>query len=159
MNAFSAFYRLHKDKLFGYLMRLTGNYQLACDITQESFTRILAHYGPEPQKASLLFTIARNAVRDEARRNSYRNTLTAEAAEEPMNSEQQLLVRDEYRRVLAAMEQLEKMEREILALVVSSDMSYRDIAAITGISEANVRVKVHRARSRLRTLLKTGDPS
>lgn len=159
MKSFSSFYRSNKDKLFGYLMRLTGNYQLSCDITQESFTRVLTHYGPELQKASLLFTIARNALRDNARKNAYRIAATVDPESEAMDSEQLLLVREEYRRTLAAMQRLEKTEKDILAMVVSSDLTYREIAAIVGISEANVRVKVHRARIRLREFLKAGDES
>jgi len=42
-------------------------------------------------------------------------------------------------------------------LTVSSDLSYREIANILGISEANVKVKVHRARILLKELLQTGD--
>jgi len=49
-------------------MRLTGNYQLASDIMQESFARYLEHYGPQTQNISLLFTIARNLVWDNTRK-------------------------------------------------------------------------------------------
>ncbi|HAY40116.1 MAG TPA: RNA polymerase subunit sigma, partial [Desulfobacteraceae bacterium] len=49
-------------------MRLTGNYPLASDIMQESFTRYLEHYGPQTQNVSLLFTIARNLVWDNTRK-------------------------------------------------------------------------------------------
>ncbi len=159
MKSFSNFYRLNKEKLFGYLMRLTGNYQLSCDITQESFTRMLAHYGPKMHKTSLLFTIARNAVKDNARKNHYRDEPPQVTETDTMDTEQMLLIREEYRQVLAAMKQLEKTERDILAMVVSSDLTYNEIAAVVGISEANVRVKVHRARARLRALLNPGGGS
>jgi len=36
-------------------------------------------------------------------------------------------------------------------------MTYREIAAITGISEANVKIKVHRARIKLKKMLGTGE--
>ena len=68
-----------------------------------------------------------------------------------------MLVREEYRRVLAAMQELEQEERDILSLVVSSGLSYREIAGVAGISEANVKVKVHRARVKIRKIMKTGD--
>ena len=42
----------------------------------------------------------------------------------------------------------------LLSLVVSSEMSYRELAKIAGISEANVKVKIHRARKKLRAFLK-----
>jgi RNA polymerase sigma-70 factor (ECF subfamily) len=145
VDTFRSFFRTQRKKLFGYLMRLTGNYQLASDIMQESFARYLEHYGPRTQNVSLLFTIARNLVWDNARKKTNNKEL------------EQLLVRESYRNVLSAMQKLKKGQRDLLALTVSSDLSYREIANILGISEANVKVKVHRARILLKKLLQTGD--
>ena len=66
-------------------------------------------------------------------------------------------MREEYRRVLTAMQQLAPEEKDVLSLVVSSDLSYQEIARITGISEGNVKVRVHRARVKLRQLTKPGE--
>lgn len=54
------------------------------------------------------------------------------------------------------MQQLGKIERDVLALVVSCDMSYREIADITNTSEQNVKVRVHRARKKLREIIEKG---
>jgi RNA polymerase sigma-70 factor (ECF subfamily) len=143
--------------MFGYLMRLTGNYQLASDIMQESFARYLEHYGSQTQNVSLLFTIARNLVWDNARKKTNNKEIENDIEDVTFNPEEQLLVRESYRNVLSAMQKLKKSQRDLLALTVSSDLSYREIANILGISEANVKVKVHRARILLRKLLQTGD--
>jgi len=143
--------------MFGYLMRLTGNYQLASDIMQESFARYLEHYGSQTQNVSLLFTIARNLVWDNARKRTNNKEIENDIEDVTFNPEEQLLVRESYRNVLSAMQKLKKSQRDLLALTVSSDLSYREIANILGISEANVKVKVHRARILLRKLLQTGD--
>ena len=143
--------------LFAYLMRRTGDYYLSGDIMQESFTRYFDRYGNQMNSAPLLFKIARNALLDD-RRKTYRNTTFTEKDEpDGVDPEHQLLVRDEYRRVLSAMQQLGEAERDVLSLVVSSDMSYRDIADLTGTSEQNIKVRVHRARVKLRTILDQGD--
>lgn len=68
-----------------------------------------------------------------------------------------LQIKQEYRRVLSAMEELEDGEREILTLVISGDLSYKEIASIIGTSEGNIKVRVHRARVKLRNKLKMGD--
>jgi RNA polymerase sigma-70 factor (ECF subfamily) len=138
-------------------MRLTGNYQLASDILQESFTRYLEHYGPQTQNVSLLFTIARNLVWDNTRKKTNNKEIENNIEDVTFNPEEQLLVRESYRNVLCAMQKLKKSQRDLLALTVSSDLSYREIANILGISEANVKVKVHRARILLKELLQTGD--
>ncbi|MBU0768615.1 MAG: sigma-70 family RNA polymerase sigma factor, partial [Proteobacteria bacterium] len=146
-----------KKKLFGYLMRLTGNYQLASDIMQESFARYLEHYDSQTQNVSLLFTIARNLVWDNSRKKTDNKEMENDIADVTFNPEEQLLVRESYRNVLSAMQKLKKDQRDLLALTVSSDLSYREIANILGISETNVKVKVHRARILLKELLQTGD--
>ena len=138
-------------------MRLTGNYQLASDIMQESFARYLEHYGPQAQNVSLLFTIARNLVWDNTRKKTNDKEIENNIEDVTFNPEEQLLVRESYRNVLSAMQKLKKSQRDLLALTVSSDLSYREIANILGISEANVKVKVHRARILLKELLQTGD--
>jgi RNA polymerase sigma-70 factor (ECF subfamily) len=157
VDTFRSFYRTQRKKIFGYLMRLTGNYQLASDILQESFTRYLEHYGPQTQNVSLLFTIARNLVWDNTRKKTNNKEIENNIEDVTFNPEEQLLVRESYRNVLCAMQKLKKSQRDLLALTVSSDLSYREIANILGISEANVKVKVHRARILLKEFLQTGD--
>ncbi len=73
------------------------------------------------------------------------------------NPESRMMVREDYRRVLAAMQTLEQEERDILSLVVSSGLPYREIARIAGTSEANVKVRVHRARLKLKKMMNTGE--
>lgn len=51
------------------------------------------------------------------------------------------------------MEQLGDDEQDILALVVSSELSYQEIADIRQCSLANIKVKVHRARQKLKKIL------
>jgi RNA polymerase sigma-70 factor (ECF subfamily) len=154
---FRAFYKKHRDRLFAYLMRSTGDYYLSGDILQESFTRYLEKYGKEGQNTALLYTIARNAVVDGHRKQGRDLPLFEEQENSQLNPESQMMVREDYRRVLAAMQELTPEEKDVLSLVVSSDLSYREIARITGASEGNVKVRVHRARVKLRKMIKPGE--
>ena len=110
--------------LFAYLMRRTGDYYLSGDIMQESFTRYLDRYGERMHSAPLLFKIARNTLLDDQRKTNRITPLTEDDEPAGGNPEHQLLVRDEYRRVLSAMQHLAEAERDVLSLVVSSDMSF-----------------------------------
>ena len=150
-------YKEHKERLFAYLMRMTGDYYLSSDIMQESFTRYFEHYRDKAGSVSLLYTIARNTLFDHTRKQGRTTQLESDQEDSSSDQEHALMVREEYRRVLGAMQRLEKDERDILALAVSSVLSYREIASIAGISEANVKVKVHRARLKLKKILNTGD--
>jgi RNA polymerase sigma-70 factor (ECF subfamily) len=157
VRKFRAFYNQHKDMFFAYLMRSTGDYYLASDIMQESFTRCLERYGKDSRNAGLLYTIGRNLIYDNARNQKRNAQLQSDDNSLVDDHEHYLMVREEYRQVLAAMQTLEADERDILALAVSSQMSYREISTITGISEANVKVKVHRARTKLRQIIQAGE--
>ncbi len=138
-------------------MRSTGDYYLAGDILQESFTRYLEKYGKEAPNTALLYTIARNAVIDGHRKQGRDTQLIDEPEFSQPNPETQMLVREDYRRVMAAMQELAPEERDVLALVVSSDLSYREIARITDTSEGNIKVRVHRARVKLGKMMKPGE--
>ena len=157
MTNFRAFYKKHRERLFAYLMRSTGDYHLSGDILQESFTRYLEKYGDEGQNPALLYTIARNAVVDGYRKLGRDTPLIDEPESSQPNPEMQMLVRQDYRRVLAAMQKLAPEEKDVLSLVVGSDLSYLEIARITGTSEGSVKVRVHRARVKLRKMMKPGE--
>ena len=156
MNTFKDFYNRQRRNFLAYLIRRSGDYQLACDIMHESFIRIYEKYTAENFTPQLLYTIGRNLALDSIR-NRKKNPSSIEVDDQPVDSQEHyLMVRDEYRRVLVAMRHLEEDERDLLSLVVSSEMPYRELAQLTGISEANVKVKIHRARKKLRAYLKAG---
>ncbi|MCG6534934.1 MAG: RNA polymerase sigma factor [Syntrophales bacterium LBB04] len=157
MSEYGLFYRDCRNRIFNYLMRLTGDCSLAGDIMQETFARHLEHYGRENREIPLLYGIARNLFTDELRRRNHEAGGEKEGEEPSLNPEHRLMVRSEYRRVLSAMQLLDEDEREILALATGEDLTYREIASLVGISEVSVKVKVHRARLKLREKLKEGD--
>ena len=157
MPHFREFYSKYRDRLFAYLMRRTGDYHLSSDILQESFARYLEKYREQGYNAALLYAIARNAVVDGHRKHVRNSPLLDEPEHSESNPEAHLMVREDYRRILAAMQELVPEERDVLSLVVSSDLSYREIARITGTSESNVKVRVHRARVKLKRILNTGE--
>ena len=138
-------------------MRNTGDYYLSGDIMQESFTRYFEKYRDGEENPALLYTIARNALVDTFRKRNRDTQLSNAEENDGKDQEYHILIRDDYRRVLSAFQKLEKDERDILALVVSSGLSYREIASITAISEANVKVRVHRARIKLRRIIQKGE--
>jgi RNA polymerase sigma-70 factor (ECF subfamily) len=152
------FYNRYKDRLFAYLMRMTADYDLSGDIMQEAFTRYLEHYGDKEEKVPLLYKIARNCLSDHGRKQKRVAPLDGDPGDRAYDQEHLLMVREEYRKVLDAMQRLAKDDRDILSLAVTGDLSYREISTIAGISEANVKVKVHRARVELRKLLPREEP-
>ena len=153
MSKFREFYQGHRDRIFAYLMRITGDYYLSGDIMQESFRRYFEKYGEGQTNPSLLNVITRNVLVDGHRKPGRKPISFDEQEHCGIDPENHLMARDSCRRVLAAMKQLEKTERDILTLVVGSGLSYREIARIARTSEGNVKVTVHRARAKLKKMI------
>ena len=128
------------------------------DIMQESFLRCLEKYRDKRISVSLLYTIARNVMIDYSRKNKRKREYEQQSKDQQI-SQEDFYIKQEYRQVIEAMKNLEKDEREILSLVLTENLKYREIASIMGIKENNVKVKVHRARLRLREILQHGDLS
>lgn len=158
MGDIEAFYRAGKDKLFGYLVRMTANHDLSADVMQESFVRYIEHYGSGPCQYSLLYRIARNVLNDHFRRNNRFTYMDDDDVEDNcVTPEQTVVARDAFQQVLNAMQKLKPDDREILSLAAGDgNLSYQQIGEITGNSEANVKVRIHRARLKLREILKKG---
>ncbi len=154
MDNFQDFYKKQKDKLFSYLMRVTGDYYLSMDIMQESFVRCLEKYQNKTMNISLLYTIARNVLIDLSRKDKRKDSLEQDVIDETADQENDFRIKQEYRKVLTALNKLEEDEREVLALALTEDLKYKEIASILGINEGNVKVRVHRARLRLREILR-----
>lgn len=157
MEKYEAFYKKSKDSLFAYLLKMTGDYQLSRDLVQESFARHLKSYREIGEKSrSLLYTIARNAAMDTFRKPKVDQLNTDGYADPQKTPEQQLDDRQTYDRIMLAIQQLPIIDQEILSLLSGANLSYSEIGVILNISEANVKVKVHRARLRLKEILSNG---
>jgi RNA polymerase sigma-70 factor (ECF subfamily) len=157
---YATFYNEYKDKLFSYLLRMSGDFELAKDIMQESFTRHFQHYrNDEAVTPSILFTIARNALIDH-KRNQIRYYRHQDSdrnfpPQVTMDEEKAFIIQEEVQQVLDAFDKLSVDDREALSMAVGG-LAYKHIAAVLGLSEANIKIKIHRARKRLREKLSQG---
>jgi RNA polymerase sigma-70 factor (ECF subfamily) len=157
VKSFEQFYQEFRGRFFAYLLRLTREPDLAGEIMQESFTRYLESYGDRPCEPRLLYTIGRNAALDTFRRRRRADAVDVETPDPEGDQEQRLVVKQNCRHLEQALDLLAPGERDMLLLAASGDLTYREIAEIAGISESNVKVRVHRARVKLRNLMKKVD--
>lgn len=150
---YQQFYIDHKNKLFSYLLYKSGDREVAKDIMQESFTRHFKHYGHQfVDSPSLLYTIARNALVDYQRDRTRFYRAEIPPQEKMPDEETSFLVKEENTRVQEALAKLPEEDMEIITLAAGG-MAYKDIGAILDLSVAAVKVRIHRARIKLRTLL------
>src|SRR5215469_16703909 len=148
--AFRAFYERTARPLFNYLLRVSRQRDIAEDVLQESYCRLLSAKLPEMDEAqtrSYLFKIATNLLRDRWRRNQ-------EAAPETVDSPGAMVNHADQAEMRQAFERLKLRERELLWLAYVEGASHNEIADRTGLKPASVRLLLYRARRRLAGLLR-----
>ena len=157
MESCERLYRDNRERVLRFLLHLTGDVELARDLVQETFARYLSRYGRDSEQPGLLFTIARNAGLDALRRRRTSPLPERETADPRRDPEHQLIDRQEMERVLAAIRRLDDTDRQLVAFLATGTFSYREIGRLLDLSETNVKVRVHRARLKLKALMAEGE--
>lgn len=167
--AFDDLYRLGAPRVRGFLLRLCGDLALADDLMQETFIRVHRGRGSFAMGAAALpwlLAIARNALRDHARRAQVRpgTRPVARGEHEPAQREAPPDARGD--EVLAGQEMLEvvrnvlhglpALQREAFVLLRFEGMSVSEAAQVLGTTEGAVKVRAFRASEALRAALDQG---
>ena len=157
-------YKTLAPKLTNWLVATGSSYAEACDLVQNTFLKLWKMRDDlrddDAAVSGLVFTIARNLRKNLARDGS-RLTFVEEIREEDAGSvgpaelpSEVAARRAEWRRQLtAAFAKLPPILREAYTLFQIGEMSIREIAAQTGVTEKLVKVRIHRAKEKLREIL------
>ena len=151
---FEAAYNSHWVPLFRYVDRLVGDPDLAADVAQESFVRLLDQAIPDDEVRRWLFTVSTNLVRDDARMTARRRRLLAQQYEqleltrEPLEAPDRSVVRSErIAAVRAALAQLPERDRQML-LMREEGFRYAEIAKAVEVAPGSVGTLLARALAR-----------
>jgi len=154
---FTAFYLRTARSVRSYLVHVTRNPALADDLLQESYLRFLcaAHWNDgEAACRRYLFRIATNLVRDHWRRRTPAS-LEALPKEAFAADQSRDIDRVESKTMLApALERMSPRERQLLWLAYAEGATHREIADITGLRSAGIRILLFRARRKLARFLR-----
>ena len=180
LDAFEALTNRHERRVFSLAMRMLQQEQDAEDVTQQTFLSALENldtFRGEASFATWLFRIATHAALKIIRKRRGLETVSLEAASEGGDeadavphpefiadwrlSPEQLVQRNEVRRLLdEALTRLDEKHRLVFLLRDVEGLSIQETAEALGLSEANTRVRLLRARLQLREQLTRalGDP-
>lgn len=154
---FEQLYRTTRKDVLAYLIRRVGDRERAADLLAETYLiawRKLPDVPPGPEGRLWLFGVARNLLRKHADRQRAHDVLVQRLADEVHNAAPAVAPDDERADALRqALTSLPEREREIVLLTAWEGFAPREIAAITGSSANIVRVRLARARSKLRACL------
>jgi len=161
---FASLYRQYADDVFRFAYFLSGNHAVAEDIAAETFARALPagdRIQTDTVKAYLL-RIARNLFVDALRRDSRLADLTGsedQISDPAPNPEAVTRSRMELEVTWQALATLSEGERAALLMSAVNGLSHEEIAAALECSVPAVKLRIHRARLRLRQLTARGSTS
>jgi RNA polymerase sigma-70 factor (ECF subfamily) len=133
----------------------------APDATQEAFVkawRALDRFRPGAPFRPWLLTIVANEARNVRRSAGRRAALAARTTDAPTaapSTEDLVLTAQDRDRLLAALDQLAAIDRDVISCRYLADLSERETAAVLGCRAGTVKSRLSRALERLRVLLDT----
>ena len=164
-DSFEELVRRYQRPITGYVFRMVGDYDSALDVTQEVFIKIynsLDKYCPDYKFSTWLYRIAHNAAVDHLRRNSVTpQSLEAEnddgtfqiQLESREASPEKDRERSEWRtEIETVVRSLPAAYRDLILLRHGRDLSYDEIAAVTGLPLGTVKNRLFRAREMMREI-------
>jgi RNA polymerase sigma-70 factor (ECF subfamily) len=169
-RAFEEMVRLYQHKVFNLVYRMIGNSEEAEDVAQEVFVTVfkaIDSFRGEAKFSTWLYRIAANHCKNRMKylgRRSYKATGELdEAAERELQDAQPSAMRPHVdgpeavleglqleRLVQSGIAALDEEHRALIVLRDVEDLSYDEIASITGLAEGTVKSRLHRARLALK---------
>lgn len=167
-EALGEVYRRYGEMVFNVAYRMSGDRELAADLTQETFLRVHRHLGRFHGRSSLktwIYRVALNHCRSRLSRRRWKPVPLAEETEqggpqlvdERRDPEQRAMSEDRRRIVEEGLQRLPPVFREAVILCDLQGLAYEEIAGVLGVRIGTVRSRIARGRERLRILL-TSDP-
>jgi RNA polymerase sigma-70 factor (ECF subfamily) len=165
MRAFETLYSRHRGALYRYLMRQARDPEIANDLFQEVWSRVIANrarYEPRAKFRTFLFTLAHNCFIDHCRRVKSRphglGVEDADAADllpadEDARPEAQLQRDESARRFRAALATLPAEQRDVYLLHEESELSLEEIARVTGVGAETAKSRLRYAVGKLKLAL------
>lgn len=153
-QAFELLYRNLSPKLFGYLLRMTRQRELAEDLVQITFSKIHRARDSYLKGAPLLpwvLAIARRSYFDARRRTKVRpEYLSNDGVVPEPQKEDDPLGNDVVEALERAMQELPESYAEAIQLTKITGLSIAETAEVLGTSSTAVKLRVHRGYKMLR---------
>lgn len=150
-------FHAHHESLYRYLVRYTGDAELAADAAQEAFVRMIETEPNDHELRAWLFTVATNYARERARTRARQSELAAESADRvapdrPPEPDEIAHARTAAEGVRRGLRALRPRDRTIL-LMREEGFTHREIAEAVGTTTRSVGTMIARALDKLATTL------
>jgi RNA polymerase sigma-70 factor (ECF subfamily) len=170
-QAFDVLVGRYKNRLYTYLCRLLGNRDEAEEFAQETFVKAFIHaekYRTVARFSTWLYTIATNLVRNRMRNVKRRPAMVSMWSKDAGGGDdgRWMELRDDSKRpdynmerqnlnekIQNAIEKIPAKYRPAFVLREINDLSYEEIAAVTGLKLGTVRSRINRGRAHFKRMV------
>lgn len=165
-QAFATLVARYQAYVFTIVMRHVNNRELAEELAQDVFVKAykaLASFKGNSKFSTWLYTITHNTCLSHLRKKEDETVfpgddkmnIWAETRSEARHPGTQLEQKAQQKLVNEAVQQLPESDGELITLFYKAEQSIEEISAITGLTTSNVKVKLLRARQKLKDILET----
>jgi RNA polymerase sigma-70 factor (ECF subfamily) len=156
-EAFATVFELYADGIYAYCVKILADRQRAKDVVQETFLKIRQFSRQIKEGESFkswIFRIARNEALMEIRKHRRDGQLPVDSVWQGETPHDQYVNLERSAIVNGLLDSLKHEYREVLILRAYEDLSYSEIAAITGDSESSVKSRIFKARKAMSEKMK-----
>jgi RNA polymerase sigma-70 factor (ECF subfamily) len=156
----------HKDRIFTTIILIVKDSYIAEDLFQETFIKIIKNlkkgkYNEEGKFLPWAIRIARNMAIDYFRKMKRMPTITGSDGEDVFrkiklavdNREEQMIRHEKESMVRAVINKLPEEQRQVLILRHYGDLSFKEIAAMTGVSINTALGRMRYALNNMRKMM------
>jgi RNA polymerase sigma-70 factor (ECF subfamily) len=166
-NSLALLVKRHQSKIYGYIYSKVSDRDLTEDIFQETFFKVIhtlksrKYYNEEGKFLSWVLRIANNLIVDKYRsdkkmslkRDTEEFSIFAAITDNSPNIERELIKNQVDIDIKNLIQKLPKDQKEVLMMRYYSDMSFKEIAAITGVSVNTTLGRMRYAITNLRKVI------
>ena len=166
VNAYSTLVLQYQKPIFNLMYRVTGSYEDAKDLAQETFIKAyekLDHFRTGARFFPWLYTIGYNHARNFVQRgkslqqSSDKDFENNSGLDYPSQQEERVLAQIDFLRIYQALDQLPVDYREAVILHYHEGLSMEDIATALQLSISGAKMRVHRGIKKLREIILGND--
>ncbi len=161
---FAIIVRRYSQRVYRVALSVVRNFADAEDVVQDTFVSALQHLHQYSGRAKFISWLTRIAVNNSLARVGSRSRtlnliddeehpLAAQVPDPKPNPEQQVAAAQGSEILKRAIDALPESHRKVIALRALHELDTKTVAEQLGISEENVKVRLHRARRSLRSIL------
>ena len=157
-NAFAYLVDNYKNMIYSLAYKMTKNREEAEEVSQDTFIKAyknLDKFKGDSKFSTWLYRIAYHACLDSIKKNKKHhnsfeiNDITFNQIKSVENILEGIERKERAKIMNVCLDKLPDEERSIIWMFYYDELSLKEIIEVTGLSEANIKVKLHRARKRL----------